>query len=202
MQATGSPRQVLGPAWAKDSGRRTARGAIVWRAADGPKPAGYLTPQDAHDALAEILSAEKAKPRAAAPAGSGRTFGDLCRASLVYAEREQATPVTAATLRNYRRIIDTGLLPTYGEHTPLRRVTSERIEQRQTDVLAGRVDGARGAPLTRDALRRELVLLGAILRLARKRRWISHNPMDAVDAVHPPGPLGRLERPVPDRSSR
>jgi integrase len=65
-------------------------------------------------------------------------------------------------------------------------VTSERIEQRRTDVLAGRVDGARGAPLTRDALRRELVLLGAIMRLARKRRWISHNPMDAVDAVHPP----------------
>lgn len=31
-------RRVLGLAWAKDSGRRTARGAVVWRAADGRKP--------------------------------------------------------------------------------------------------------------------------------------------------------------------
>ena len=31
-------RKVLGPAWGMDSGRRTGRGAIVWRAANGSKP--------------------------------------------------------------------------------------------------------------------------------------------------------------------
>lgn len=186
MQASGTQtRQVLGPAWAKDTGRRTARGAPVWRAADGPKPDGYLTPRDARDALAAVLDAEKAKPRTVAARAGGRTFGDLCRAYLVYAEREQAVPVTASTLANYRRIIDTGLLPTYGDATPLRRLTADRIDRRRTDVLAGQVKGVRGAPMSRDALRRELVLLGAMLRLARKRRWIAHNPMDAIDAVHP-----------------
>lgn len=187
MQATGSQtRQVLGPAWVKDTGRRTARDAPVWRAADGPKPTGHLTPQDARDALADILAAEKAKPRTTTATAGGRTFGDLCRAYLVYAQREQAVPVTAATLANYRRIIDTGLLPAYGEHTPPRRLTTERIEARRENVLAGRVKGVRGKPMSRDALRREMVLMGAVMRLARKRGWISHNPMDGVEAVHPP----------------
>jgi hypothetical protein len=36
--ADGRHQRVLGPAWAKDSGKRTPRGALVWRGADGRKP--------------------------------------------------------------------------------------------------------------------------------------------------------------------
>jgi hypothetical protein len=40
----GRHQKILGPAWVKDSGKRTARGAIVWRAANGSKPdPSYLT---------------------------------------------------------------------------------------------------------------------------------------------------------------
>ena len=40
----------LGPALVRDTGRRTTRGAIIWRAGDGPKPTpAHLTPQDGPD---------------------------------------------------------------------------------------------------------------------------------------------------------
>jgi integrase len=46
----------LGPAHVKSSGRRTPRGAVIWRAADGPRPTeAHLTPKDANELLAEIL---------------------------------------------------------------------------------------------------------------------------------------------------
>jgi hypothetical protein len=51
----------LGPAHARDSGRRTPRGAIVWRAGYGEKPSpDYLTPQEAEDRLEDILAALRA----------------------------------------------------------------------------------------------------------------------------------------------
>src|SRR4051794_31167191 len=56
--ADGRHQTILGPAWVKDSGRRSARGAIVWRAANGSKPdPSYLTPGEAADRLQTILAA-------------------------------------------------------------------------------------------------------------------------------------------------
>ncbi len=47
----------LGPAHVPDSGRRTARRAIIWRAGDRPRPAPeHLTPKDAQEQLNGILS--------------------------------------------------------------------------------------------------------------------------------------------------
>ena len=45
-----------GPAWVKDTGRRTPRGAIKWAARDGTAPEGYLTPADAEDILRRMLA--------------------------------------------------------------------------------------------------------------------------------------------------
>jgi hypothetical protein len=56
----------LGLAHLKDSGRRTPRGAVVWRAADGPKPdATYLSPAEAQDELRKQAPAHRG--RALAP---------------------------------------------------------------------------------------------------------------------------------------
>ena len=56
--AEGRHQRVLGPAHAKPGTRRTARGAVVWRSGDGPKPrAEWLTPREARDALTTILIA-------------------------------------------------------------------------------------------------------------------------------------------------
>ncbi len=58
--------RTLGPAHVRDSGRRTPRGAIIWRTGDGPLPTpAHLTPQDAEDRLGEILrklAAKQSKP--------------------------------------------------------------------------------------------------------------------------------------------
>src|SRR3954454_22857993 len=53
---TGRHKRALGPAWVRPHGR-TARGAIRWRAADGPKPSPeHLTPADAEALLRHILT--------------------------------------------------------------------------------------------------------------------------------------------------
>jgi len=65
--ADGRHQRLLGPAHVKDSRRRTPRGAVIWRAGDGPKPdLSYLTPQEAAAALRELLAAA---PKRATPAG-------------------------------------------------------------------------------------------------------------------------------------
>src|SRR3954467_1389856 len=66
--AEGKHQRVLGPAHVRDSGKRTSRGAIVWRAGHGPKPTlEHLTPDDANGALRELL--------AGAPKGTVRIAG-------------------------------------------------------------------------------------------------------------------------------
>src|SRR6478609_5382425 len=65
---TGAKHGVrLGPAHVRDAGRRTARGAIVWRAGDGPRPTPeHLTPQDAEARLDQLLSEYEARAEEAA----------------------------------------------------------------------------------------------------------------------------------------
>jgi integrase len=61
----------LGPAHVRDSGRRTARGAIIWRAGDGPRPSTeHVTPKMAAERLTAIL------------ANAPRTIGQRATATL------------------------------------------------------------------------------------------------------------------------
>ncbi len=74
--AAGKHAKCLGRAHVKDSGRRTPRGAVIWRAGDGPRPTPeHLTPKDAEARLAEILAAAEAPAEASTakkPTGSLR----------------------------------------------------------------------------------------------------------------------------------
>jgi hypothetical protein len=55
----------LGPAHVRDSGRRSARGAIIWRTGNGPRPTpAHLTPRDAEERLGTILRAGSSSARA------------------------------------------------------------------------------------------------------------------------------------------
>jgi len=56
IDARGKHGKMLGPAHVKDSGRKTPRGATIWRIGDGPKPTrDHLTPKEAKRELEKIL---------------------------------------------------------------------------------------------------------------------------------------------------
>ena len=82
--ANGRQQKRLGPAHVKDSGRRTPRGAIVWRAADGPKPhASYLSPAEADDELQKLLAESPREPTDPRfKRDQDRTFAEACDAWL------------------------------------------------------------------------------------------------------------------------
>src|SRR4051812_40983014 len=96
----GWTRKVLGPAWVRDTGRRTGRGGPIWRAGDGACPDGHLTPRAAEAALEQLLASERNKPVAASPGGARKTFADATAAWLEYVSAEKE--LAPSTLRRYR----------------------------------------------------------------------------------------------------
>ena len=110
--ADGRHQKVLGPPWVKDSGKRTARGAIVWRAANGSKPApSYLAPAEAADRLQTILAAAPrsvtGRRRAAGP-----RFATVTAEWLEHGERKPR--LKYSTLKDYL-YPSTHLLPAFGD---------------------------------------------------------------------------------------
>src|SRR3984885_12511013 len=89
--ADGKHSRVLGPAWAQSSGRKTARGATLWHAADGPKPdPSYLTPKEAQTELRRLLEHEAhRRPSSRTGAGTPVTFADAAEAWLRHGERKR-----------------------------------------------------------------------------------------------------------------
>jgi integrase len=180
----GASRKVLGPAWVKDSGRRSSRGAVIWRAPAGVKPEGHLTPREADAQLQALLAGERARLHAAAPRATRvaeKTFGDAVDAWLDYISGEKQ--LAPSTLRRYRGIADVHLLPEFGAGLPLRRLTAERIDRYRSRVLAE-------SRLSRDSLRQIFIALNTVLKRARRLKWIAHNPMADVDPIPTPKPSG------------
>ncbi|MEA2383556.1 MAG: hypothetical protein QOH72_3527 [Solirubrobacteraceae bacterium] len=166
--AEGRHQKILGPAWVKDSGKRTPRGAVVWRAANGPKPdPSYLTPADAADQLRMILADA---PRAATRGrGRGPTFAAVAMEWLEHGERKRG--LKHSTLKDYRYLLRNHLLPAFGDR-PLRAITRQEIERWHAGYERTRTAG------------QVLMVLGAILRYARRRELIAANPIDGVER-HP-----------------
>jgi integrase len=177
----GFTRKVLGPAWVRDSGRRTARGGTVWRAASGTRPAGHLTPKDAEAVLDQLLSAERAKRASCAPSSGSTTFGAAARAWLTYVEHEKQ--IAPSTLRRYCGIVDVQLMAEFGDATPLHLISAERIDVYRERLIAE-------DRLSRDSLRQIFIALNGLLKRAKRRGWIAHNPMADVDPVPVAKPSG------------
>ena len=207
--------RVLGPAHVKDSGKRTPRGAIVWRAGNGPCPPGHLTPKAADDALAVLLEEMRARPRVPRMVESERranipTFGDTIDAWLLYLRVEKRRK--ASTLQDARNVANGVLMPHFGRDTPL-----YSIERREVAVSLGdrdriEVREVRSDTFTTedvDDFRRELldshrsprtvqkilVLLHGVFKLAKRRKLISTNPSEdaARVSVEDPGVFNVLE---------
>jgi Phage integrase, N-terminal SAM-like domain len=147
--ADGRHQRVLGPAWVKDGGKRTPRGAVIWRAADGTKPdRSHLSPADAEDLLRQILTGAPRRPTRPRP-GSGTRFMDVAEDWMLHGERKRG--LKHGTLRDYRYTLRTHLLPAFGDHD-IAAITRQDIERWHA-----------GYPRSRTA-EKVLVVLGAIMR--------------------------------------
>jgi integrase len=177
--ADGRHQKRLGPAHVKDSGRRTPRGAIVWRASDGPKPdAAHLSPAEARDELAKLLATaarEATDPRHRRD--HARTFGEACDAWLEYVEHERAR--RPSTVRDYRNAARCYLIPEFGAATLLRTIDTRRIDAYRERLLTE-------TALSRRTVQKILVQLYSILKRAKRKGWIDVNPAEDAERVTVP----------------
>lgn len=172
--AEGRHQKALGPAHVKDSGRRTARGAVIWRAADGAKPdATYLTPADAEGTLREILAAAPTTGPAQA-SEADIAFGDACEEWLRYVEREKKR--APSTVYGYRNDVRSTLLPAFGSATPVTEITTAKIDDWREQLLE---DGH----LSDRTVQKLQTYLHGILKRAKRKGWIDSNPAEDAERV-------------------
>jgi integrase len=170
--ASGRHKKQLGFAHVRDSGRRTARGATIWRAGDGPKPDGrYLTPKEAADCLAELLADAPRELKLAAPAV---TFAEACDEWLRYVEQDRQR--TDSTLRDYRNTVRRHLIPHFGGDTPVGSITTEDVDALREELLAGH--------LSRRSIQKILVIAHGLFKRAKRRKWIAANPAEDAERVN------------------
>jgi integrase len=168
--AEGRHKKVLGPPWVKQNGT-TPRGATKWRAADGPKPDGHLTPKDAEAELQAILvGAPRERPaRRIQP-----TFAEACDEWLRYVEHDRER--RPSTVRDYGNTVRRYVLPHFGADTPVARLTTDDIDAFREGLLD---DGQ----LSRRTIQKILVLLHGILKRAKRKKWIASNPAEDAERV-------------------
>ncbi len=181
--ADGKHTRVLGKAWAQSSGKRTARGAVIWHSADGSKPdSSYLTPREAEAALRRLLEHEAVKsPTPRSPRGEVLTFVDAAEAWLRHGEQKRN--LKRSTLRDYRQVLDAYLLPAPAGKEPADTrygrapfATKPLRDLRATDIKSW----YDGLPYGRTA-EKLLMIVRAVLAHARPRDWIEHDPSATVE---------------------
>jgi integrase len=169
-------QKLLGPAHAKDSGRRTTRGAIIWRAGDGPKPTPeHLTPDDARSALQELLA--QCRLDRLAPNQQRLmewTLQDARDEWLRHIEFDRQRK--RSTVMDYRGQSRRYLLDELGADTPLDGITTEVIEDWQQRLLESE-------QLSRRTVQKAQVMLHAILKRAKKKRWVERNAAEDADRI-------------------
>jgi integrase len=137
----------LGPAHVRDSGRRTPRGAVIWRTSNGPRPTPeHLTPRDAQAQLEDILrelvtidSLEAAATRCLRDAAEGWV-----------AERSREKGLKRSTLQSYDDMF-TRLYRDLGAETELSVFEDGRLKSYFDDFKAHRVLGKEAASRAREA---------------------------------------------------
>ncbi len=115
----------LGPAHVRDSGRRSQRGAIIWRAGNGPRPTPeHLTPKDAEEQLDAILRELETVVELPEPDEQQATLADALYGSI--AERERDKGLKRSTLAGYNAMTER-MYRDLGADTPLRDFADGRL---------------------------------------------------------------------------
>jgi integrase len=181
--ADGKHSRVLGPAWVQNSGKKTARGAVVWHAADGPKPdSAYLTPKEAHAELRRLLEHDAAtRPTPLTAGGTPVTFADAAEAWLRHGERKRH--LKRSTLKDYRQALDAYLLPV-APASEVSETVYGRAQFAATSLRDLRPDQIKGwydaLPYGRTA-EKLLMIVRAIFTHARSQGWIEEDPSKTVE---------------------
>jgi integrase len=153
-------QKLLGPKW-------TGKG----RPADG-----FYTDRTAADALNAVLTDARRGTLEGASLRTGRTFHDACAEWLRYVEHDREREIS--TVRDYRNVVNGYLLGEFGESSPLEKVTTARVEAFRDRML----DEGR---LSRRTIEKVMVILHGVLKHAKRKGWITTNPAEDVERVHP-----------------
>lgn len=154
-------KRRVGPAWLDRSRAGT------WVRRRGRIAAGFLSEKDAIVEMDRLIDEHAATiGRAHHPS---RTFGDVAEDWLRHGERKRG--LKRSTLRDYRQVLDSYLLPAFGE-LALLEISAPVVE---------RWHG--GFPRSRTS-EKVLMVLSAIFTYATRRGWIAENPALAVER-HP-----------------
>jgi integrase len=136
----------LGPAHVRDSGRRTARGATIWRAGNGPRPtAEHLTPRDAEERLATIVRELEDTPVPARTEETG-TLKDATQGWVV--ERTRDKGLKRSTLVGYEQMFER-LYRDLGADTPVQDFSDGRLRAYFDDFKSYKVVSQRNAEKAR-----------------------------------------------------
>jgi hypothetical protein len=135
--------RTLGPAHVKDSGRRTPRGAIVWRAGDGPRPTdAHLTPKDAEKALTDILREVEVSAREARARREVVTLRETLEGWV--AERTATRGLKATTLHGYDALFGR-MYRDFGAETPVDEIAADSLVSYFEELTAQKALGDKTA---------------------------------------------------------
>ena len=159
----------LGPAHVRDSGRRTPRGAVVWRAGHGPRPTPeHLTPKDAEQLLAAKLDELRL---AAEPEDDAIHVATLFEATQGWvAERKRDKDLKRTTLAGYEIMFER-LYRDHGADTPLQDFADGRLRSYFDDFKSYRVVSEKTAKRARAE--------GKDAQLIEVQRWTAQ-PKDSA----------------------
>lgn len=174
----------LGRAWARDSGRRTTRGGVVWRTPDRPRDdPSHLSPVEARERLATLI--EHARGGAAGRPRNDATVGDAVDAWLERAGRT----CKPSTRRGYATL-GRAVCRAFGRGTPIASLTHARIEE----WVAGQARRTEAGELSRTTAHHQGRALRYAAAAARRQGWIEHDP--TADAGLYPMPGRTTDHPV------
>jgi integrase len=161
--------KALGPAHVRDSGRRSARGAIIWRAGDGPLPTPeHITPKDAQEQLDAILSELAGDTEERDEASQLHTLFDATQGWV--AERHRDKDLKRTTLTGYEVMFER-LYRDLGAQTPLQDFMDGRLRSYFDDFPSYKVISEKTATRARAE--------GKNVELVEVERWTAQ-PRDSL----------------------
>jgi hypothetical protein len=177
----------VGPAHVRDSGRKTPRGATIWRAGNGPRPTPeHLTPKDAEARLTEILRDLETNAQtedAQALEGSLRQSAEGW-----LAERQSEKGLKRSTVAGYEDMFER-LYRDHGADTNVRDFADGRLRAYFADFKSYRVLGEKAA--------RKAKTDAKDVRRVEITRWTAQPPGSAAVEVRTKDEAVRLADELP-----